>query len=337
MKSIFTSLLLFMTLMTSAQSFSILFVNDNRVNSSNTSLMLDNLTTAGYDYTIFDCAVENRTPTAAEMGLYSLVIWYCSSDGVGLQLWNGNDTDNAELMAYLENGGLLWLMGTDMLYDRYTVPTTFGQGEFAYDYLGIKEYAAQAYGDDGGLGVPQLDVQPTPVATLSPITWMFTTAWWVDGIVGRTTAQPVYKMGPESYALSQYYSAIRFDSTNTRTVSFFFDPSIMDSDAHRVELMQQVIGYFMLTIGIDQQPSILSDLTVYPQPASKESGLIIKNLPTDNLTTLKLSSVSGQTIISYCTNGESSYRLSTDKLAPGLYLLTASNGKTTKTLKVTIY
>ncbi|RMG72625.1 MAG: hypothetical protein D6722_05140 [Bacteroidetes bacterium] len=53
------------------------------------------------------------------MEAYDLVIWQTGADGNDLWLWNGRDEDNGNLKAYLNGGGRLWLIGTDLLYDRY--------------------------------------------------------------------------------------------------------------------------------------------------------------------------------------------------------------------------
>jgi hypothetical protein len=117
-------------------SLNVLFVNDNSVFSYNTDTVVNTLNATGLTYDIFDARDSLRSPTIAEMENYDLLIWYCSTDGVGNFLWNGNDTDNTDLMAYLETGGYLWVMGNDFLYDRYDTPHTFSEGDFLYDYLG---------------------------------------------------------------------------------------------------------------------------------------------------------------------------------------------------------
>ena len=176
-KTLFLILLLAGTTL-NAQYYT-LFVNDNKVNTANTNAVLSNLSAMGIIYDVFNAADSLRSPTLTEMEPYSIIIWYCSSDGVALQLWNGNDTDNADLKAWIEMPGKgIWLIGTDILYDRWVAPTIFSEGDFMYDYLGLQEYHAQSYGDDGGLGVAQLDnVEGSFAQTfITPIQWQFPTA-----------------------------------------------------------------------------------------------------------------------------------------------------------------
>ena len=252
----------------------ILFVNDNAVNPDNTTLILSTFDDLGIGYTLFDAAENQASPTFDEMMGYDLVVWYTSTDGVGLQLWNGTETDNEALIAYLNAGGNLWLMGNDFLYDRYAAPYTFSSGDFVYDYLGTAQYYAQSYGDDGNLGVAQLDLEPNQiVSTLNPIQWTFSTAWWIDACLPVFEAKPIYRMGPEDYVFHNYFSGIYFPDPSEvfHTVSFFFDPALMDTDENRALLFSDVISFFngIIFDGTSEDNGTdLQNSTIYPNPAS---------------------------------------------------------------------
>jgi len=72
----------------------------------------------GYAYTDFTTS-SSGSPTYTYMSGFDLVIWYTGNDGAGLYFWNANDTDNQEVMDYIDNGGMFWLQGLDFLWDRY--------------------------------------------------------------------------------------------------------------------------------------------------------------------------------------------------------------------------
>lgn len=222
MKKVFFILILWLLTFAgrAQQNINILFVNDNAVFAPNTDTMLYALQHTGFTFDVFDAVIQGRSSEYQELKDYDLVLWYTSTDGVGLYFWNGTDESNPHIIEYLNNGGKLVVMGNDFLYDRFVTPTTFTPGDFVYDYLGTLVYYAQSYGDDGGQGVPQLDlVEPQSITTLNPVQWIYPTLWWVDACLPLPGAQPVYQMGPTSYALSDYYSSIYYHPGNFATLS----------------------------------------------------------------------------------------------------------------------
>jgi hypothetical protein len=104
------------------------------------------------------------SPPSYLLEAYDLVIWFCGDDGGNIAFWEDEgtfETDNPNVISYLDNGGDLWVMGLDVLYDRYGgAPVTFAQGDFCHDYLGMDSYDVQSYLDDGHEGLLQIDAVP---------------------------------------------------------------------------------------------------------------------------------------------------------------------------------
>jgi hypothetical protein len=258
----------FMALFTQAQ-MKTLFVNDNSVNPANTTSILETIAATGFEYDLFDAVAESRSPVLAEMEAYDLVIWYMSSDGVGRYFWNGDDSDNPEIVGYLTRGGWMWVIGTDFMYDRYSTPTFFEGEDFPLKFLGVQEYHAQSYADDGLQGVPQLDLAPEQkILTLDPVYWMFPTLWYADAMVVSTKAAPIYYMGPEEYVFSDFASAIYSDYEAFKVLSFFFDPALMDNEDNRLFMFKEVIGFFFQHVGIQSNTNTDKYIKVFPNPAS---------------------------------------------------------------------
>jgi len=307
----------------------ILFVNDNAVNDENTTTMLAALDQTGYTYEVFDAELEGRSPNYLELSNYSIVIWYMSSDGVGNYFWNGDDTDNENIKLYLQNGGAMWVIGTDFLYDRFATPFVFEMGEFVYDYLGVWEYHAQSYADDGSLGVAQLDLMPDQFVTdLDPVLWVFSTLWYVDAVVPANDAISVYNMGPESYVFSDYSAAI-LTINNYNTLSYFFDPALVDTEANRVKMMQDGLDYF----SIIQNTSEIERKTfsVYPNPADNSTSILLEEGINGHMSILSLN---GKLIDQFeLVKGEQKIQLDLRTYSPGIYLL--QNGPTVRKLIVT--
>lgn len=225
---------------------SILLVDDSKDNFDNTGFIALALDSAGYDYTVFDAAGDNTSPTAEELSQYDLVIWHTSTDGVGLQLWGADDVDNGNLISYLLDGGNLWLIGNDFLFDRYgAAADTFQLGDFPYDYLGIDRYIAQSYGDDGGLGVPGVEPAPGQPATgLGALDWNFATLWWADAVSPLQTAAPVYLMAGDGYSLAGMPAAVWHNEGDFRVMSFFFDLTLVSDFQLAKQTVSAVVGLF---------------------------------------------------------------------------------------------
>lgn len=295
---IFCQIILTASLLHGQTSLKVLFVADNKVNLSNTSTVLDNLAAIGCIPDVFNANDSARGPRVDELSKYNLVIWYCSSDGVGLYLWNGTDSDNLELETWLDNqpNNALWVMGTDVLYDRWTVPSTFGTGDFVYDYWGLQEYHAQSYGNDGGVGVPRLDlVSSRPQFSFSPVQWQFATAWWVDACVPAADAEAIYRMGPTGYAFSDYFSAIlKINPEGLPRLTYFFDPALMDNNTNMQLLLKD--AYRFLAGIVTRMPEARSNTAclVWPNPVED---LLHIGTPTGHYTGVRIFDAQGKLML----------------------------------------
>ena len=79
----------------------------------------------------------NDLPTAADLAGYSSVIWYVDGDPAAFYDYADNTIDNP-LDDFLDGGGNLWLMGSEILYYTELVDTAaFDSGHFLRDYLHI--------------------------------------------------------------------------------------------------------------------------------------------------------------------------------------------------------
>lgn len=120
-KNLFLFIILFVGVVVYVQDISIFLVDDfddvfeNIVNIevgfSNNSIVYDFFDVVGSIVSLF---IE-------EFCNYDLVIWYIFVDLDNFYLWNELDEDNGNLEFYLEEGGNLWLIGFDFLYDCYNI------------------------------------------------------------------------------------------------------------------------------------------------------------------------------------------------------------------------
>ncbi len=266
---------LMITISNQGNSYQILLVNDN-ANGVDRYLELDTaLNNLGYTYDIYNTVVTNDFPDYNTLSQYSVVIWYTGNDGVDLKLWDTSDTNNykfnAPLIQYLDEGGIVWLQGLDFFYDVYgAAPDNFAEGQFVYDYLGVSSYFAQTYADDGGQGVPQLDVVPgNPVCTLTPIQWTYATLWYADALAMSPEAQGIYKMGPAGYIFDDYYAGVYNVHGLSKIFTFTVETARIDTPENTEELFYEVLEYFHTLVGTDN--NVVSNFEVsgnYPNPVS---------------------------------------------------------------------
>ncbi len=254
-----------------ASAQQILFVNDNDNITYNTDTLVNDLNHTTYTgihyWSIPDSA--GATPTALYMSNFDLVIWYSSTDGVGLKFWTvGSAAGNAELVSYTAGGGKLWVIGQDLLYAKHATGATFNSGDFAYDYMGLSSYDVQSYADDGGTGCPQAERSPGASALFpASLKWVFATLWYVDGCTPQSTTKEIYRMAPASYTLNGRMCMFHNNTGGLNVMSTFFDPALIDTFVNRVNFMQQGITYILGTSGMAQSPQS-ARAVCYPNPAT---------------------------------------------------------------------
>ena len=254
-----------------AQGIDILLVDDSDDSFDNTALLGNGLTNNGLAFDLFNSVDSTAGPSIDLMADYDLVIWHTSTDGDFLNFWNGDQSDNGNLSLYLEEGGSLWLIGNDFLFNRYGVPAdTFQTGDFVYDYLGIAQYDAQAYGDDGNNGVPEVrPAENQPITGLDLIFWQFPTLWWADILTPRAEAITIYEMGHDNYVFAGESTGIWHAGENHRALTFAFDLAL----ANNQEIIDLTVGSVVeFFAGFIVDTEVINDLAtaieVYPNPSS---------------------------------------------------------------------
>lgn len=297
----------------------VLLINDNDYILENTDSITDALNLSAYDnyvyWSIPDSAGEY--PTSIYLSDFDLVIWYCSTDGTGLLLWNGTTVGNGDLVTHILDGHPVWIIGSDILYEQYgAAPDAFTTGDFAYDYLGISNYNVQSYGDDGNLGVPQLDSMiGVPSYFPDSIAWTFSTYWWVDGVTGRPGTFPMYEMGPFSYILAGEVSMLHNTLDGVNVMTSLFDPALMNNQLNRIEFIEAGITYLLpADLSADAQESAL--FQIFPNPTTGR--VTLKNLPAD-AEQITVTDMQGKIVYQVLTANHDNESLDLSNLQNGIY------------------
>lgn len=242
-------------LTTSAQD--ILLVNDNDFITYNTDTIISDLTAAGLSFDVWSIPDSGGAyPTNAFMDVYDHVMWYASTDGVGLGFWDSGA--QTELIDRVLSGKHLWVIGQDLLYAQHgSAPVTFTNGDFAYDFMGLTSYDVQSYADDGALGCSAVYVDAgVQGAFTDSLAWIFATNWYMDGVSMAPMSTPIYAMGPGSYALDGSVSMFHYAPPGYSVMNTFFDPALISTFEARVAFLSQTIQFLDGGMGIGAREAI---------------------------------------------------------------------------------
>ncbi len=287
--------------------YEILLVNDNANGTDRYKVLETALTNNEYNFAIYNTVLTNTYPDLAYLSSFDVVIWYTGNDGVNLKLWDVSDsTDikfNAPLKDYLDFGGIVWLQGLDFFYDVFgKAPYPEGDGEFSagtfiYDYMGIKKYVAQTKADDGGQGVPQLDVVPdNGFCELSPVLWTYTTMWYVDALAITDNAVGIYKLGPTDYVYNPFYAGVFNKKDLGKLMTFTFETARLDSQDNTDELFYEVLEAFRTIVDDVEDPLFEnSSVSIYPNPVSDNLKIDYSLLQNSNIK-ISFTNINGEVI-----------------------------------------
>ena len=344
MQKLFYLLLLMAVASPSFGQFRVLFVDDSGDTFGNTEYLASALDSLGYEYVYIDAIGSAASPTAEQMSEFDLVIWHTSTWGLGLQLWNGADADNTELILYLSQPNAnLWLIGNDFFYDRYgAAPVTFQGGDFVYDFLGISKYDVQSYVDDGGLGVPLVTTAPgQPISGLTDLNWQFSTLWYGDAFELRPEATPVYVFGDNTYSLSGKPTGVWYHPEGgARVLTYGFDLSLANNFGLIKSNVDSVLTWWQGELSATQSPVLdFTSIKATPNIFSDHLDISVTALQTAPIH-IRMYRADGQ-LVAELANGDIArtgeemvwqWQAPTG-LPDGLYFCTVQSGRQVRTLK----
>lgn len=334
---------------TLGEGYHVLLVNDN-ANGATRYYELDTaLTAGGYNYKIFNAAAKGMAPSSDYLANFDFVIWYTGNDGANLYLWDVSDstniTCNAPLKTFADNGGVVFLQGLDFLYDIYgnkysgvnadgdSVIHTFAEGDFVYDYLGIKNYVAQSHANETSgnfKGVPQLDkTDEDSITTLDPIKWTYTEMWYVDALEPTATAVPLYYLGPETYDFSLFYAMLYNKNADAQFVTATFETARLDNQENTNQFFKEVIDYFkeQKATGIFTKQKNNFKVNLFPNPANNQISINYTLDKVENIR-VQISDLSGKKLFDksmFSTVGFQTRTIDVSNMNSGVYNINISS------------
>lgn len=333
-------LLSIFTLLLSVIAYSqndILLVTDNNLDTSDNSTFYNALLTTSYTNVTLHEADVNGAPAVAQLNNYDLVIWFSGDDGFELNFWSNGIAGNTALKSYLDNGGKLWMVGSDIIFEMYgSAQDTFTTGEFMYDYAWLQSYDMQTYADDGGLGVPQVERNANVSSSYpSPLTWIFSTLWYADAVTPRNETISVYEFGPTSYPNSGETTMTFYENNTFSVMSTLFNPTSIDTSTTAGRLnftpnndldffIQATLDHiFASSLSTVESNLNVTSLNAHPNP-SKDYFDITFNSETLLDEDYELYSLLGEVVLKgQLTNFTT--KISTKMLSKGTYILKIGN------------
>jgi Secretion system C-terminal sorting domain len=298
----------------------ILFVDDNDYILYNSDTIVNGIKSTNYSFTNWNIEKNGgATPSLQKMLEYDIVIWYASTDGVLLNFWESNTQD--VIKKYIDSGKPFWVIGLDLLFAKYGVPPVqFFESEFAYDYLGIDNYKAQSYGNDGQKGCAQMDKSTLAPATFpAQLKWVFSTLWWADVCELAPLSKELYLMGPNNYELAGGVSMHYNQNEGRKVLCTFFDPALIDTYTNRVNFLKSAIDF----LNIETSTSTVlaeANIKIYPNPAVNFV-IVQSDQPLDKI---DIWSLDGRVVAAYNGDDNQSKKIDLTTYNSGVYLIECS-------------
>lgn len=334
---------------TLGEGYKVLLVNDNANGTDRYLVVEEAIEEAGYTYRTFNTVTEGRFPEYEYLANFNFVVWYTGNDGVGLYFWDitdeNNPTCNSALKQYADKGGVVWVQGLDFLYDVYgssysaknsagdSIIIGFNANDFAYDYLGIKDYVAQSHSNEisgAYVGVEQLDLtEENEITTLNPIKWAYSEMWYVDALEVTENAIPLYYLGPETYDFALYYAMVYNVYGDAHFITSTFETARLNDQTNTNALFKEVIDYFAnQDIGF---PTSIENLSIskrdffkaYPNPVSSKTYINL-NLIKSQYVEISLFDISGKKIKTkntFIMNGNQMQTFDVSSINNGIYVI----------------
>jgi hypothetical protein len=207
----------------------ILLVDDDNNAPDTRPFFTAALDTMGYDYDVFDTGGGNGPDLGGLMG-YRMVFWF-SGDAFGSTA-GPNATDEANLAAYLDAGGRLFLSSQDYLYD-------FGLTAFGQNYLGISSYS-----DDTGDATSIIGLAGDPIGDgLGPYTLTYPAGYsdYGDVVNAGAGASNAFKANNNTNKLD-----VDKASGDWKTVFFGTDWVALynNNAANGITVLQRIVDWF---------------------------------------------------------------------------------------------
>jgi hypothetical protein len=215
-----------------------------------------------YDYHEVEAWLDDG-PDFEVLSQYQVVIWFCGTGWEQTQTLNDTDEDN--LAQYLDNGGNLFLVAQDYLFDRYEgdgYHYDFSEGDFPYDYFGLTAVdhdmwivdeieegvpdSIPAYGADGsiiaGLSFDAKNIYEVPELEVD-------SELYIDQLTHNATN--FFMLEDESEVLQP--AAVQYEAETYKVVFSTLEFGALQDigNGSQASVMHEILVYFGIETGVD--------------------------------------------------------------------------------------
>jgi len=191
----------------------------------------------GYSYTYYEVSAPwDPSPDSTFMFNYNIIIWFTGETG-SYDCLTYEDEDN--LGAFLNNGGSLFLSSMNYLNKFSWNEVVFSEGEFPYDYLGLRQANIDVWDFWNTGTIEGADNSLAEYIVCNVHTTFFYSGLIPDEITEHIGQDLFYVTSPSPEGLC----AIQYNSGSNKTV-FSTNPfSSIVSGSCRTQLMEKIITY----------------------------------------------------------------------------------------------
>ena len=288
------------------------------------------LDTNEFTYTYFEVIDGDEDgPDLATMQEYDIVIVFCG------EVWAGGNTltdnDEANLAAYMDDGGKVFLSAQDWLWDKYSSAGSFAVGEFPLDYFGVWTVVQDFWEIDS----PDLASAVGSIGTVVEgiefqVEDIFTTekdGLYIDMITDYFGVPFFEITDPTPGGIC----ALQFEGVDFRSVFTTLSFAGITESEKRGLLMANIVAFLYGSVGENEITASNSQMNIYPNPAVNYVTVTSEN----DIENIEIFNTVGQIIFNQNDLGNN-ITIKTNNYQNGIYFVRIKTAEGYQTQKLTI-
>jgi len=275
---------------------------------------------------------------ALELEAFDLVFWFVGDESTTDETFS--DAEQALVRTYLQQGGKLFVSGSEIGWDLYSqgsaadrdffhnvLKTDYQQDDAgSYSVTGVAgtDFAELSFNyDDGNHGIYEED--------------------YPDAFLGEGGSVPVLRYGNNLIAATAFSGTLDGGTAACQVMIMGFPFETIYPADNRLALMKALLAHFGYSTILATEPAIVAESfrldAPYPNPFNASTRIHF-SLAKDSPVALRLFDVTGREVWhrdhSEMTAGEHEFALTNEKLASGVYMLQLATPTASLTRKVTL-
>ena len=285
----------------------------------------------GFTYTYFEVIDgEEDGPDLATMQEYEIVIVWCG------EIWAGGNTltdnDEANLAAFMDGGGKVFLSAQDWLWDKYPSAGSFAVGAFPFDYFGIWSVEQ----DNWEVKAPALASAEGATGTVvEGIEFLVEDIFTVEEKEGLYIDEITNWFGVPFFNITDPtpggVCAVQFESGDFRSVFTALSFAGITEPEKRTLLMANIVAFLWGSVGENEISSSNPQVNIYPNPAINYVSINSEI----NIINVEIYNIVGQKVFNQNDPGNN-FTINTNEFESGIFFVRITTPKGYQTQKLII-